>query len=1410
LPSIKLFSKHGDEIDELFNDIRDLELASINTPGSDVKGRLTKVSQCLRGVAQFKNLFKGNMSLQREFDEAQRRLMRLAGPLRTAAGEGLGYRQQPVSVCLYGKPGQGKTMVSQMYITTCLKMAGILRPDATKEEASREVFCKPWNSEYMDGYCGQAAYLLDDFMMKKATPQDTSNGFLDLMTYYSNFSVMLNMAYLEGKGMFPFSSKMILMTTNLRHPDQANASQFLLCPEALQRRVDLHYEMRVLPEFQVKEGKYKGMLDFPKYEAELAKCSGESTVFAFPWHIWELAPASWVEGHDTHVPPGKGKPMLALVLETVQLLKDREASHGDALDCVEKVIKAPVTRIEDLQQYLSRERVSPSVRQESGELLPSIHEEIPESERFNACFKAVVKNMYEPGLKLVYETLENGVSVPKQLPDMCAVHGKLLHWAAFSELIEEYLVTNSLEVDHEAIRDLYDEIYRGPHGKCRCGETAANGNIIFNTNGAPTDVDREAKAACGQYESGTESDESEMDSDSDLMYADPDSFCARMKKKFHSMRESIRKYFQWWTMTETLLLSAVVAVTYTVIKFIAGICVSVWNFVVETLCGKKVEEQSNRPKVGGIKFKIQMQSGTYEGLHRLVYNNTYKLTLFMNDGQAYILGQVTFLKMDYLVMPFHFRRSLQEKLDSGACGNDSPIRLQKCGSNENVISGGITVSIFLNFPHYDVPERDLSFMRIPHGCRIFRDITKFLVSNEDLKSLGGHPVRLDTARTDHQGALIDVPERIAFMSPSVHVGSTRIRVGPQINTTWLRYYADTEVGDCGAPLCLQKQGAFKCRVWCGIHIGGDSQMREGYATQLTAELADIGWNCLSNMTCDPVKEELTERETVAQAGLYVPAGATILEDDEFPFYSYDAPPEQKTTFGSFELIGKLEKPLANPIKSKLVPTVLGKEKAFESELGECLEEPMKLAPYKSPTGELVFPMVEAMKAYAGPTHHVDSDFFRSAVKVAMQPFSSSTCDIQGRVLTFEEAVLGDPAIGMKGIPRGTSVGYPMCFEASDKTYFFGDGDEFDLTLPNAIRLKQEVLALEKLLREGKRPFFACRGFLKDETRKAGKGARYIAGTSIHYFILCRMYFGMIVSAQLTHFRQSGMCPGINPYQDWQWLYDHITNKGKGVWDGDFSAFDSSQQPTQLSPICDCVNEWYEDRGSPKVDSDVRSILFLDLMFSKHIVGKASFATHVVQWQRSLPSGHFLTAFVNSILSMSCIVASYMGTTERCDFWQTSSAATLGDDNLVNTQDELLPVFNQITTAKFIKDKFNMTYTAGRKGEELKPFLDISEVTFLQRRFSFKQDHVVCPIRFASFLTNLYFLKKGDVSYTHEVLRDNLEKALSELSMHDESDWERFKPTILDYMKRLGRTCKLPASTSSDYLKMTLQRDDFGW
>lgn len=1312
LPAIRLRDQKNAELREFVDRVYKLEQSEITAP-RDVNvetahNRMTVINGLMHQAISLRQSYYYDKNAVLTINGCQRTLVALAKPLRAAIGTDVGIVQQPVSVVLYGKPGVGKTMVLNNFSITILNQLGVLKEGAAEGGCNKLIFSKPHNSDYMEGYCGQPVYVIDDFMLKKATPGETSSGISDLMTYYSSFSTMVNMAACENKGMWPFCSKLILITTNVAGLTQVNADNVYLDMEAIQRRVDLHYEVCVRPEFRL-PGSHK--LDHDKFKEEMAKIPPEcNLVDGYPWHVWEVFETSWLTPSENRV-PGTGRCMRELIVETILKMEARAASHQLTVEVSNRLMQCKPMDIGSLKAYITPQ---------CPEIGTLVH---PPDAEFPMCSEDSFKTAEE----LYQEELEY---VRKVNADPIFEH------------IDPW----------DGTRTIYPELQ---------------------------DECENVEAAKRKLEESW--------------------FTSRVSKAWIDFCDWVKDH----ALLSGVLVLGLGAAFVTIVKFVARLFVAAYETLKEFFFGSKIEPQSNEPpqRAAVRRMAAYPQSGTGEGekmpLSENVYRNSFKMVVHLADGTTIPLGQVIFYKRDYCVMPGHYYGQMAEASQRGDMNNDTKILLISCRSPDLTLV--MKYGHFLKFERESFDGRDLVMVRLK-GLFTARDISHLVMKHEEIKRVGGQPVQLHVAKMGTHG----LSERVIYSTPSVKYIPRVLNIGHLEQKESLNYMGDTVKGDCGAPLCLRKESFSGCRVLMGLHVGGKNttygDSYTGYATLTTSEELAAAHSKLVSRTSDPIKSELTFADTVSMSGIES-HGADIVPHHVLPIGEEDE--EGEVHFGTFENVGLVNKPVSAPVKTNLVETFVSREGLLEDVMPDFSLEPMKIAPYLK-DGLPVFPMEEALRPYSGEVMSIDTDLISKAVHIAMLPLSRVTLNYAGRVWDDEEALKG--ANGSKGMPLGTSTGYPGCLKYGNKRKALGDIMEWDLEAPQVRDFVKSMNAMEKALNDGERPYFVARGFLKDELRKPGKVARYIAGTNMHYYALCRKYFGQVVSCQMKHYKECGLCPGINPYQDWEWLRDWTTQTGTKVWDGDFSGFDTSQQPELLLACLSWINQWYRSRGGTAEEDAIREILFTDLYKSKHLCGLKNQASHVVQWQRSLPSGHFLTSFINSMISMSTIVAAYIKLTGRDDFWGQCRVAVLGDDNLVGASDAVIEQFNQVSVAFALQAEFGMVYTAGRKGEALKPYLSMDEVTFLQRTFQKKNGVTVGPIRLESIYGPLLYAQRGDPSYRREVLCSNIEGALSELSLRPESEWGPGSRLLLEVASRVEYVPRLPCETSKHYFDFTCQRE----
>jgi hypothetical protein len=466
-----------------------------------------------------------------------------------------------------------------------------------------------------------------------------------------------------------------------------------------------------------------------------------------------------------------------------------------------------------------------------------------------------------------------------------------------------------------------------------------------------------------------------------------------------------------------------------------------------------------------------------------------------------------------------------------------------------------------------------------------------------------------------------------------------------------------------------------------------------------------------------------------------------------------------------------------------------RKSALYGKWGPAMRAPSRLSRFKDAAGNLVDPRRKGIALYGRQPTHVEP----RKVKIISQALLSHLMNVSTTekpfTMTIEEAVEGvDGLDHWNAIARNTSPGFPHVLPSEmrkrkgfpGKTFWLGKGDRYDLKNPNFLAIKKKVEELENLARECKRGEVVFVDSLKDELRKMAKvqdgSTRIFSACNFEYLILWRKYFGPF-SVWLMKNKIINMCGvGINCYStEWDVLFRKMKSMGEKTLAGDYKGFDTCHIVEILWAICDMINTWFNDGEE---NARVRRTLFADMIYSIHVSGGT-----IYEWFGKLPSGHPFTTIINClhnlILLMLCWVdLNPKGMDGLEDFFKHVYANVFGDDNILNISDYAAEFFNQNTLPDAML-KYGFIYTDETKSGEIRPYRDISEITYLKRQFRFdeKLGRCLAPLDMVSVLELPYWYHK-DVNELGKTV-DNLEAALGELSLHKEEVFNEWAPKMIE-------------------------------
>lgn len=668
-------------------------------------------------------------------------------------------------------------------------------------------------------------------------------------------------------------------------------------------------------------------------------------------------------------------------------------------------------------------------------------------------------------------------------------------------------------------------------------------------------------------------------------------------------------------------------------------------------------------------------------------------------------------------------------------------------------------------------DEDIAIYTIPNTYKHhqFRDISKFFLDNAYFKKIGEEKnfqtATLTTPKFQKDNKTLEVHSQIVKavfrekeVSPTRNWSVFNKDNAPRKLSTHLHYACVNEKGYCGSILTTIDKSTKQAKI-LGFHVLGDTRL--GYAFPMSRERIEV---ILAS-------SERYAKDFPDDAYKFV---TNYIAEEKCPVEIFEQGVPM-SEFNGFRVLGTVKKLEHLPSRSCIV----------ESPCKEVLEkyQPIKRFPPamdRCVTG-LKDPLQKARYKYNQPSYFYDPDVLAEINSQFLSFVVSCARDVDHapRLLTFEEAVQGiEGDESWNGISRKSSAGWPWTSQApkgsSGKQWIFGDSD-WDLDNPNAKMMKERVNKLDQMAKEGIRPFIVAKDFPKDERRPPGKILRMISGYPVDYNIWFRIYFGdfmrMIYSGRI----ENGLTIGTNVYsEEWHMLTKKHKKFDKTLF-GDFSNWDGNQTRQIMNCFLEAANAWYGDSHIK-----IREVIFEEIFNSKHI-----YKNTIYEMFGGMGSGNPGTAIINTwshaILNRYAL---RMILKEKGYEWPKNietyiSGSYYGDDEVFSISDHL-PVMPIDFQNQY--KSMGWTFTDEFKSGEIGDWRKLEEGAFLKRGFHFHEilRRYAAPLSLETILEMPCFTKEKDLEL--EYVRSNLEKAWIELSLHPRDVFEKKVP-ILQEMGR---------------------------
>nr|ULF99889.1 MAG: hypothetical protein 1 [Triatovirus sp.] len=778
-------------------------------------------------------------------------------------------------------------------------------------------------------------------------------------------------------------------------------------------------------------------------------------------------------------------------------------------------------------------------------------------------------------------------------------------------------------------------------------------------------------------------------------------------------------------------------------------------------------QKTQIPKAEGVK-----DINASEVLMAVTRKNLYKM---YESTQGAAIGHVLFLKGKVAIMPKHYLAGLYQSLrnDPDASVHFEAVLLRR--------SFEIKIKDMLStMKTYDSPSEEDGpvFSRDIMACVVstaivHMDATPFFVTKGSVCRTDCTEVMLPVLICNNVKSSTTPILEIRYskgrqsltMTESLPVADEGNIISRYIRDAW-HYNLDTKDTMCGAPLIVRNTQITPGKI-LGVHIAGLNS-GEGWSTPIYSEDVE---KILS----------MFHEETQFSQKFRLPL-------DEFPKEQGQVPQSAE-----FLRLGSIKHPVSQPVTTKIIPSPLYK-KIKEPESKPCLLTKTILE-----NGEEWNPRTYRLERLGNITQAIDLSLINNAKQAFIDELSTVIKSAEDgldanikAVYSFEEACLGiDGEMYVNSIKRDTSTGFPFTqMKNFTRKDIFGTDDIYNLDTPQCQILKQRCQDIVDAAKQGIVLDHYFVDTLKDERKpihKAHKTRLFSAGP-IDYLIVCKQYFNGAVAIISKLRNYSHISVGSNVYSgDWGEIVKILHRKSKNIIAGDFEGFDASQQQNLLEAAGEVLIEISKRfLGSSEEDVKIMRVLMVSLFNSLHVCGK-----EVYQWTHSLPSGHYLTAIINSIfVNLSfCIVwmlafdlNSYHFARK---FWKECGIVAYGDDHLVSVPNSRLGKFNQIVLPELMK-KIGLGYTMEDKEAcATDKSRRITDVSYLKRKFLFDTigNRWLCPLSLSTVLEFPMWVRKCPDVNAQTVVE--LEKAIQELSLHDSDTWNEWLPVLRRCGEELG-------------------------
>lgn len=729
---------------------------------------------------------------------------------------------------------------------------------------------------------------------------------------------------------------------------------------------------------------------------------------------------------------------------------------------------------------------------------------------------------------------------------------------------------------------------------------------------------------------------------------------------------------------------------------------------------------------------------------KIVNKNTIEL---FDTYKGKITARVLMIKGRIALIPFHYIYTYEVYIDDDVERSKDVLRF---------LSGGIEIFActrgeMIDFVDLEKPDRylddmDTIFFSFPNSMRSFMDISQYFITEQLLSALTSFDVKFDVGYRNHKvitPAYLDLtrkPLKVDIFDSEYHINR------------YLKYHAQSEVGDCGTPVFVLLPSLGKHRI-IGIHAAGND-VGAGYCPILYKEEVEHILSTFEDVVYS-VQPQLMVFDT--------PKNANVIEGMKI--------------YGKTKCVHKMG------TKHSKIPSVL--QEHFEPTCALTVVTPTRG----------ISPLSLALTKYKNKNLLVLSEDEQKAFKMA----ECSLRDLHSRhstrytgssVVSLESAIWGTEGDEYyKGLKHSSSVGVVYNYTYPElKKELYSDFGLRNKQTKAYKHLEEQTNELVRQMLTGQRIEHYYSANLKLEKLPKEKveqlKARFFTGCGMDYALLCKMYFGHFMASVLKNVYNNECCLKTNDKSmDWNRLYRDMhtfQSLNAEVGAGDYAGYDSCMESKVALSLYEVIKDYYGN-SDPEANK-VRFVLFHEILYPVIIFGDCVF-----EYTHGMPSGNPLTSFVNCLLNSFIFRFSYFlccikNQIKPGSFTQNVVLRVNGDDNIFTVHESKKLYFNEMTMGLYCKS-LNFVYTSDTKVASVKPFRPIEEVEFLKRSFRFEKylGHVVGPMRWSAMVETMLWTDKKQ---PETVLIANINNVLREAALHGKPKWSGLKGEIYSTLKKV--------------------------